>query len=95
LLPHSKARPGRSAGTLGGRGSYGGSTTRAAEAAPGAGQASQPRDHQRRHARLASKRGGPAGMVQPPEPPDHVLDEIARILLEEAERLEREAAKSA
>jgi hypothetical protein len=27
-------------------------------------------------------------MVQPPEPPDHVLDEIARILIEEAERRE-------
>jgi predicted DNA-binding transcriptional regulator len=29
-----------------------------------------------------------------PEPPDHVLDEIARILIEEAERLEREAVKA-
>jgi hypothetical protein len=29
-------------------------------------------------------------MVQPPEPPDHVLDELARILIKEAERLERD-----
>jgi hypothetical protein len=34
-------------------------------------------------------------MEQPPEPPDHVLDDVAAILLEESERLEREAAKSA
>ena len=27
-------------------------------------------------------------MVQSPEPPDHVLDELARILIEEAERRE-------
>jgi hypothetical protein len=47
--PHSKARPGRSAGTLGGRGSYGSNYPPAGDNA-GAGQASQPRDHQRRHA---------------------------------------------
>lgn len=91
--PHSKARPGRSAGTLGERGSYGSKNPPAGDNA-GAGQASQPRDHQRRHARLVSREGGPSGMVQPPEPPDHVLDEIAAILIAEAERQEREAAKA-
>jgi hypothetical protein len=87
--PHSNAGPGRSAGTLGGRGSYG-SSTRGRGSIPGAEQAFKPRDHQRRDARLESKRGGPAGMVQPPEPPDHVLDELARILIKEAERLEHD-----
>ena len=34
--------------------------------------------------------------VDPPaEPPDHILDAVAAILLEEAERREHEAAKSA
>jgi hypothetical protein len=33
-------------------------------------------------------------MVQPPELPDHVLDEIAAILIEEAARQEREAVKA-
>jgi hypothetical protein len=35
-----------------------------------------------------------AGFDERSEPPDHVLDEVARILIEEVEREEREAKAS-